>query len=115
MSNPTDLKTVYAQELVSFQLFCLTLSGPYTESEARDAWQALSDGDRKSFRNGGIEFLDRLGEVGLEVRVTAIKATTQAIEFLLTVPPRIAYELPEPAKEPETQPQITLPNSGRSV
>ena len=114
MSNPADLKTVHIQELVSFRLFYENCDVPCSLEDGRDRWQGLEARDRSLYRAAGIRFLERLEAVGLGVRVTDNKEVTRNIEFLLTVPPRIAYELPVPS--PSTGvPTITLPNPSTSV
>ena len=114
MSNPVDLKTVHIQEIFSFRLFYEGCTPPCSLEEGRDLWQALTPGEREVLRSAGKRFLGRLEESGLGVRTADNKEVLKTIEFLLTVPPRIAYELPLPVAEPQT-PTITLPNPPRSV
>jgi hypothetical protein len=126
MSAPIDLKVVHIQELLSFHLFCRELpeqdvTGLFDAEltaavweENRNAWQALSVEARNEHRACGIAFLKELEATGLGVRVADNREVTKTIEFLLTVPPRIAYELPIPAKEPEI-PTIVLPNTRPTV
>lgn len=100
MQNPNTSEndtTPAMAELLAFALYAVESEG--SDDQVRDSWQASSD-LRIQYRTRASALSVRLKDSGWKFRQGDHKQLTKSLTWLLTVPPRTAYNLQEERDSP---------------
>lgn len=90
-SNEKEDVHLGVQEIVAFYLFS-SQHQTDTESDIREAWQAGPD-TRDEYRKLSKYLQSSLLESGCRLKISDSKQLTKKLDWLLTIPPRQAYDL----------------------
>ncbi len=92
-SNENDSSHA-AAELLAFALYAVEFESTGTDDAIRDVWQSSPE-VRIQYRKRSADLTARLRESGWRFRQGDAKQLGKTLSWLLTVPPRTAYDLQE--------------------
>ena len=85
---------VLLREFLAFKMFQLSRAPSDNEVDER-VWRDLDSADLQAWRAGASAFMEQCEAAGVAVKVARSKVLAQEVRRVITVPERLAYQLPK--------------------